>query len=148
MKQERSAGIVTYYIDPASPDRHAYLLLDYGRHWDYPKGHVDKGEDDRSAAKRELLEETGLDRVDLVPDFAQEIVYFFKDKKKGSLIKKTVVFFLGRVHSRNVKLSHEHVGFTFLPYDESRRTLTYASARKVLDAAEARLGLMKTAPES
>ena len=133
-RNERSAGVVLYCEDPKSHER-LYLLLDYGRHWDYAKGHVNPGESDEAAATRELAEETGIRDASLIPGFAHEITYFFRDKKKG-LIRKSVVFYLARSATNDVTLSDEHVGFAFLPYDEARRRLTYSSAKQVLDAAE------------
>jgi len=47
-RQERSAGFVIFRCPPLSS--HEYLLLDYGRHWDFAKGHVEEGEDDLAAA--------------------------------------------------------------------------------------------------
>jgi len=120
-----------------------YLLLDYGRHWDFPKGHVERGEDDLAAAVRELQEETGLTDPRVVPGFQHEIVYYFRDRKKG-LVRKTVVFFLAEVPAGDVVLSHEHVGFEFLPYEQAARRVTYATAKAVLRAAHGHL----TAPAS
>src|SRR3954452_7213140 len=108
---ERSAGFIIYHVRPgegASPERVEYLLLDYGKHWDFAKGHVEAGEDDRQAAARELAEETGITAVRVVPDFAREITYFFRHKTRG-LIRKSVVFFLAETeHGAPVKLSREH----------------------------------------
>jgi 8-oxo-dGTP pyrophosphatase MutT (NUDIX family) len=114
------------------------LLLDYGRHWDYPKGHLNPGETDLAAARRELREETGIAEVDVVPEFGREISYFFRDKRKG-LIRKEVMFFLASVTNKDIRLSHEHSDFKFLPFDQAIARVTYASAKQLLRDAEAHL---------
>jgi 8-oxo-dGTP pyrophosphatase MutT (NUDIX family) len=134
--RERSAGFVIFH-QPKSGKR-TYLLLDYGRHWDYPKGHLDNGETDLAAATRELREETGIEQVNLVPDFAHEIGYFFRDKRKG-LVRKEVMFFLASVEEKQVRLSHEHTGFAFLPFEDALKRVTYPSAKQLLREAEAHL---------
>jgi 8-oxo-dGTP pyrophosphatase MutT (NUDIX family) len=134
---ERSAGVVVYRGESAEP---LFLLLDYGRFWDYPKGHVEAGEADEAAALRELREETGIAAAVLAPDFRHEIQYFFRDRRKG-LIRKTVVFFLAETRERDVSISHEHAGYDWLAYADARRRVTYASAKGVLDAAATHLGL-------
>ena len=131
--QERSAGIIVFSI-PTTPKRaRKFLLLDYGRYWDYPKGHVEKGEADRTAALRELKEETGIADIDLIEGFTHEIAYFFRSKR--GLVRKSVIFFLGSVSNERVKLSREHVGYEWLPFDQAVDRLNYATAKAVLRAA-------------
>src|SRR5215212_8395082 len=113
---ERSAGVLVFRI-PRRGANLEFLLLDYGRYWDYPKGHVEKGEDDLTAALRELAEETGIKDTEIIDGFRHQMTYFFRDKRKG-LIKKTVVFFLAQTQATELKLSHEHVGGEFLPYEQ------------------------------
>jgi 8-oxo-dGTP pyrophosphatase MutT (NUDIX family) len=137
---ERSAGVLLYRIDPSDQQPH-FLLLDYGRYWDYPKGHVEKGEDDRAAAIRELHEETGIADAQLDENFRHEMTYFFRDKRRG-LVRKTVVFYLGQTEAREAKISHEHVGAEFLPYESALKRLKYANAKAALRAAHAHLGLV------
>ena len=138
-KQERSAGIIVFRPAPdaagGGDDRASrlYLLLDYGRHWDYAKGHVEPGEDDRAAARRELREETGIDDFAFVEGFAHEIIYYFRARKH--LVRKTVAFFLGQTPRADVRLSHEHAAHAWLPYDEALARLTFATAREVLRRA-------------
>jgi bis(5'-nucleosidyl)-tetraphosphatase len=135
MKRERSAGVVVYSQRDGA--RH-YLLLDYGRYWDFPKGHLEEGEDDRTAALRELAEETGLTDIHLHPDFFHEIAYKFKNRS-GKLVDKTVAFFLAETKSEDITISDEHVGYAFVPFEEALAKVTYANARNVLKRAEARL---------
>jgi len=132
---ERSAGVIVFRLHGRAKEPQ-FLLLDYGKYWEYPKGHVEKGEDDRAAAVRELAEETGIDDIELVEDFEHEITYFFRDKRKG-LVRKTVVFFLGQTKAKDVKVSHEHVGGEFLPYDKAMERLDFKNSKAALTAAKA-----------
>jgi 8-oxo-dGTP pyrophosphatase MutT (NUDIX family) len=135
---ERSAGFVIFFqADPSSEIE--FLLLDYGRHWDFPKGHVEAGEDDLTAARRELQEETGLTDARVVPGFHEEMTYFFRHKRHG-LVRKTVVFFLAEAATRKVKLSREHTGYAFLNYQEAIKRLTFPTAKQILRIASEKLG--------
>lgn len=132
-RNERSAGVALFL--PESPRK--YLLLDYGRHWDFPKGHVKKGESDLQAAIRELREETGIDNAQILPNFAHEIHYFFRREK--SLVSKIVIFYLGESSQTQIRISDEHVGWQFLEYEAALAKLTYANAKQVLRLAEEHL---------
>lgn len=133
---ERSAGILLYHDDDAGVRR--FLLLDYGSHWDYPKGHVEPGEDDPAAARRELQEETGITQADFIDGFSREMTYVFRSRK-GGLIRKTVIFFLAMTNETAVTISDEHVGFAWMTPEEALRKLTFANAKALMQAAIARL---------
>lgn len=146
-RQERSAGFVIYRLTPAGTPH--YLLLDYGRHWDFPKGHLEGEEDDLAAATRELHEETGVASARVIPGFRHQITYYFRDRKKG-LVRKTVVFFLGETQAdpRDIVLSHEHEAFAFLPFEQALKRITYPNARHVLKLAHEALNQGGTPPVS
>ena len=138
---EHSAGFIIYR-HPANGGEIEYLVLDYGRHWDFVKGHVEKGEDDLTAALRELREETGLQSVRVNPDFRHQITYYFRERKKG-LIRKSVMFFLAETDAANsdIVLSHEHQAFEFLPFAAAVKRVTFANARQVLRLANDQLSM-------
>jgi bis(5'-nucleosidyl)-tetraphosphatase len=128
--QEHSAGVVLYTSTPRE-----YLLLHYpSGHWDFPKGHLEKGETEVQAALREVQEETGIKAVDLASDFKHSFEYYYK--RDRDTIHKRVTYFLGRVPHREVKVSHEHQGFVWLPFEKARERVTFANARDLLDRSE------------
>lgn len=59
----RSAGIV---VTRQTSDGWRYLLLRVYGYWDFPKGLVEEGEDALAAARREVKEETGLERLEFM----------------------------------------------------------------------------------
>jgi 8-oxo-dGTP pyrophosphatase MutT (NUDIX family) len=102
-------------------------------HWDFPKGHVEKGEDELQTALRELKEETGIDNIKIVDDFNHHISYtFFRDNET---ILKEVVFFLGITNQEKVSISSEHQNFVWLQYESAYERLTYDNAKKTLKKA-------------
>src|SRR5258708_36120801 len=60
-KQIRAAGAVVFRRTPGGI---RLLVLRAYNNWDFPKGLVEPGEDQLSAAKREVKEETGLSAVE------------------------------------------------------------------------------------
>ncbi len=135
MPKENSAGAIIYSENKDGV--HEYLLLHYeAGHWDFPKGHVEENESEEQAARREILEETGIRASDLEFEmgFNEKIKYFYT--REGQTFFKEAVFFLARADARDVRLSREHTGFAWSNYDDALKQLTYESARKVLRKAE------------
>ncbi|HTV47098.1 MAG TPA: NUDIX domain-containing protein [Phycisphaerae bacterium] len=130
---EESAGFVLFRLIEG---QRLYLLLNYGKHWDYPKGHVEKGETSWQTALRELFEETGISQVGRVGRFEHKIQYEFFSSRKGK-VHKTVTYFLGQTEQESVRLSDEHVGYVWLAYQDAIKQLTFDSAKEVLRLADA-----------
>ncbi|HYY40049.1 MAG TPA: NUDIX domain-containing protein, partial [Nitrososphaera sp.] len=116
MIYERSAGAVVFYMkDNSEPE---YLLLHYAAgHWDFPKGNIETGESEKQAAAREIREETGITNVEFLDSFRMKIEYKYRHDKK--LVRKQVVLYLARTRTRQVILSHEHIGFAWRKFDEA-----------------------------
>jgi bis(5'-nucleosidyl)-tetraphosphatase len=107
------------------------LLLHYtSGHWDFPKGNVEAGETEIEAARREILEETGITDVRFVEGFSQTIFYNYR--RDGQLVQKRVSFYLAHTSAINIRLSNEHQAFRWLDYSSALATLTYKSAKGVL----------------
>ncbi|HTU00973.1 MAG TPA: bis(5'-nucleosyl)-tetraphosphatase [Candidatus Sulfotelmatobacter sp.] len=130
MVREFSAGVILVHRGPPRE----YLLLDYGTHWDFPKGHLEKGEDPETAARRELEEETGIVASPFLPGFRESMRYFYR--KSGKPMLKTVTYFLAETSVTHITLSDEHSGYAWLPYREALGRLTFKTARDLLTRAE------------
>lgn len=131
MKFLVSAGVVVFRI--TNQIREYLLLYHVNGHWDFPKGKMEKGESRRDTALRELKEEANIS-ARLIDNFQEELSYMFRDH--GELTKKTVYFFLGEAENRDVAISHEHEGFSWLPYQQALERLTFKNAQHVLEKAE------------
>lgn len=134
-RPEKSCGAVVYRLEEGN---RLYLVLHYEEgHWDLPKGHVEEGENEEQTARREILEETGITKLEFAPDFRHVITYKFK--RKGRLIPKDVVFFLAKTEESEVKLSDEHIGFEWLDFEGAKKRLTYPNTKHLAMLAEERL---------
>lgn len=143
MPLEKSAGAIIYREED---NRRYYLLLHYpainrkGGHWEFAKGHIEKGEDYFETIKREVAEETGLKNIKLIPGFKKHIKYFFKEKKEphakknknSKWIFKLVTFFIANTDEDKIKISSEHIGYLWLPIDEAIKKTTYKNSKELL----------------
>ncbi len=133
MADERSSGAVVFYKEgTAEPE---YLLLHYtAGHWDFPKGNIEAGENEKQAAVREIREETGITDVEFIDGFRMTISYRYRHGRR--LVEKEVVLFLGQTRTRQVTISHEHIGFAWRNYQDAMQQLTYRNAKNLLSAAK------------
>ena len=128
--QEKSCGAVVFL----KSSEVKYLLLRYGAgHWDFVKGNVEPNENEKDTVVRELQEETGIVDAHFVDGFREKIEYFYR--RQGMTIHKQVVFFIIETNTKTVKLSFEHVGYTWLNYQNAMKKLTFQNAKNVLKKA-------------
>jgi 8-oxo-dGTP pyrophosphatase MutT (NUDIX family) len=135
MEHEKSCGAVIFRVGNGTE----YLLLHYeAGHWDFVKGHVEKGESEEATVGREILEETGLRSNTFLSDFRERIDYFYR--RRGRTVSKEVIFYLVKnTGEEQVRISGEHVGYDWLPYREALDRLTYKNAKETLRKAEEHL---------
>ena len=132
MIEETSAGIVLFRKEGS---KKLFLLLHYpSGHWDFVKGKMEKGESTHQTAIRETKEETGIMDIKFIENFEEWIEYNFKHQ--GELVQKKVVFFLAETKTKEVKISHEHSGYTWMEYNEAMEKTTFDNAKTVLTKAQ------------
>jgi len=129
MRYEVSAGVILF----RTRANREYLLLDYGSHWDFPKGHIEEGEDPIATARRELREETGIRDARFVSGYLERMRYFYR--KAGEQMRKVVIYFLAETAGEEVTLSHEHCGYAWASYEEALQRLTFKTAKDLLSKA-------------
>jgi len=138
MPVERSAGGIIFKEEKGKV---FYLLLHYPsishraekNYWDFPKGHIEKGEKLEETIMREAKEETGLKDLKLIEGFKEWFKYFFK--WKGKNILKFVTYYLVETKNKEVKISGEHIGYEWFPYEEAIEKLTFKNAKEILKKA-------------
>jgi bis(5'-nucleosidyl)-tetraphosphatase len=153
---EKSVGAVVFR---KSDGANMFLLLHYppsGRsgsnlpgHWDFSKGHVEKGEKDEDTLRREIQEETGINDLVVLSNFSTQIRYFYrageeekqKRKKTGKSanVMKKVIYYLAETKTKNIKISAEHIGFEWLGYKDALARITYKNGKEVLKKADKHL---------
>ena len=119
-----------------------FLILHYPNgHWDFAKGHTEKGETEHFTMLREVAEETGITNITIIPKFRRQIRYFYRavgeeairrtQEKRSLNIMKKVVYYLGEVRERKIVLSGEHVGYGWFLYDQALSRITYSGGRSI-----------------
>jgi bis(5'-nucleosidyl)-tetraphosphatase len=127
MKEEVSAGIILFN----EIEDKEFLLLNYpSKHWDFVKGKMEKDETAHETALRETKEETGISDVEFIDGFKEEIEYYFYADNQE--IHKKVIFFLGKTKTKDIILSHEHLDFIWLNFDNALEKITYKNAKNLL----------------
>lgn len=96
--------------------------------WDFPGGHVDEGEDMRQAARRETIEEAGLDLSDL------RLVFALSDMTPNGA-GSWLVFVAHVSGSPNIALSHEHDDYKWMKPSEFLENATYERQIKMITYA-------------
>ncbi|PID58281.1 DNA mismatch repair protein MutT [candidate division KSB3 bacterium] len=129
MKHEKSCGAIIFR---QKAQGYEFLIVEQrkGRHWGFPKGHVECGETEKQTTHREIYEETGL-TIEILEDFRKEIQYYVK-----SNVVKTVVFFLARALSDEVQyILPEIAGHKWLSFSDALKQLTFSSQKNLLQKA-------------
>lgn len=123
LKQEVSCG--AYVIE----DGKVLLVQHNEGHWDFPKGHMEKDETEEETAKREVLEETGIE-IEIVSEQKNEIEY-----KPEMNVQKKVVFFEAKKIGGNLKRQESEIqNIEWIPLEDVFEKITYAKSREAFQS--------------
>ncbi len=133
MIDERAAGLILFRERPGGRE---YLLIKNrgGGHWGFPKGRIEAGEDESTAALREVREEVGIVRVRLVPGFREQERYTFL--RKGRQVNKELVLFLAEASEDGTAATAEIETMEWIPYPQALERLIYPEQRQALRRAQ------------
>jgi len=124
----KSCGAVVYRI---INDRIQFLLLKGTRSnkWTFPKGHMEKGENEKRTALREVREEAGF-TPELIDGFREELSY------RISLYgEKKVVLFLAEYYGEVSINPNEIVEYCWAEKNKAKRMLCHGNFSRILDKA-------------
>lgn len=80
-----------------------------GTSWSLPKGHIEPGEDELTAARREIAEETGITDLTFVQKLGSyQRSRLHKDGTTGDEELKTITLFLFRTQQKNLAPTDTH----------------------------------------
>jgi ADP-ribose pyrophosphatase YjhB (NUDIX family) len=132
VREEKSAGGVV--VRPHGGVPHVLLIRDPYQNWGLPKGHLEAGEDARTAALREVREETGLAVIELGPELGAIEWYFRRDDE---LVHKICSFFLMRSTDGDARpeVTEGITECEWLPVEQAVARVTYENAREMIRAA-------------
>ncbi len=102
-----------------------------GKYWSFPKGHIEEGENEVETAKREILEETGLNVI-IYADFRETGIY-----RPYGKITKQVVFFLAESTQSSVHIQLGEIDdFEWVTFNRAKEVCRYENDIRVLDKAQ------------
>lgn len=135
---EKSCGAIILYKENESTYKVLLVRNNNGRNYSFPKGHIEKGENEKETAIREIKEETGLD-VEIVDDFRE-----ISDYTPFGKIKKRVVFFMAQSFTDKVDIQKEELdSFKWVDLNVVDRICTYDNDLRIINHARQNLSKLK-----
>jgi 8-oxo-dGTP pyrophosphatase MutT (NUDIX family) len=130
MTIERSAGVILVLRKDGAEDKFL-LIKQLSNNWSFPKGHIEDGEDTKSAAIRELQEETGITNFEFadLPTLIEE--YDFNHS--GEVRHKINEYFIAYTLQEDVKIQEEEIlDYKWVTKEDALMTLTFDEQKEIM----------------
>lgn len=136
-RMEFSAGGIVYHR--VEERFEIAFIKDQKNKWTFAKGHIEPGETNSEAARREVEEEMGLHHLK-EKEFLGAIDFWFKDQYNtpGALIKKRVYYFLFEnqdAETGQPQTAEQISEVKWVPIETAADVLEYINTKKVLKKA-------------
>ena len=114
------------------------LLVQHNKgHWGFPKGHVEKNENEKETAIREVKEETNVDAK--IIDDKRYTMEYVTDKGRD----KEVVYFIANPITNEIKPQEEEIkSVKWVSFSDALKILTYRNTQEFLEEILKERGLI------
>lgn len=119
IKREISSGGVVYRLNHGKVQ--ILMLKDSKNNWTFPKGLVEKNEEKRETAKREIKEEVGADNIEYRTSLGS---VSYKYSFKNTLIDKTVYYYLFETVGKPSLKPQKEEGITEVKFVDLNKAFT------------------------
>lgn len=136
-KRDYSFGVI-----PVSKNKNKIKILlveSKGGSWGLPKGHKRFSESDLQTALRELKEETGISKIEILDNVVLENNYKTHQQKffLKTYFDKTVKFYIGFTNDKKYKIPKKEIkDIEWLSFQQAIKRATYPNTKKLIIDAQ------------
>lgn len=129
--REPTSGGMVFRRNPKTEKIEILLIQDAKDRWTIPKGHIEEGESAKETAEREVREETGLQKVEVLSWLGK---INFRYRRATSLVLMTTEIFLIQAQGDTNKLKPEDWmnGIGWFDANESLDKIAYEDISKII----------------
>ncbi|HEV2706194.1 MAG TPA: NUDIX domain-containing protein [Pyrinomonadaceae bacterium] len=126
MLKTRSAGGIVL-----NPEGRVLVVSQKGTSWSLPKGHIEEGENELEAARREIYEESGISHLELIKELGSyQRFKLGRDGREDHTELKTIHLFLFRTNETTLRpVDPDNPEARWLDIQEAAELLTHPHDR-------------------
>ena len=135
MNKEISAGGVI--VHKTQSGWVVLVMKDLKNQWTFPKGKIEKGEDLEKTATREIAEEVGVKKLQMIAPLKPTSYWYYR----GTPIRKTVHYYLfvsATLQKPVVQTEEGIIDAKWIPFEEATALVGYPKTNKPLLAEAAK----------